>query len=239
MVMQYKLAGDTCLIMEFENEISTRVNSRVRSMYLAMEKSSLAGVEEVIPTYRSLLIHYNPFKITGNELIKDLQAIEARLQEIELPRPKVIEIPTLYGGEFGPDLEFVTEYNGLSKDEVIKIHSGEKYLIYMLGFTPGFPYLGGMSDKIATPRLENPRVRIPAGSVGIAGSQTGIYPIESPGGWRLIGQTPLKLFNPERPPHFLLQSGDYLRFTRVTEDEYTRIKNQVLNGTYNVKTWLL
>lgn len=239
MVIQYKPAGDMCLIMEFENEISTKVNSKVRSMYLAIEKSSLAGVEEVIPTYRSLLIHYNPLEVTGDDLIKELQGIEARLQEIELPKPKVVEIPTLYGGDFGPDLEFVAEHNGLSKEEVINIHSQEKYLIYMLGFTPGFPYLGGMPNKIATPRLENPRVRIPAGSVGIAGSQTGIYPIESPGGWRLIGQTPLKLFNPESTPHFLLQAGDYLQFTPIDEEEYHRIKNQVLNDKYNVKIWSL
>ncbi|MBZ4686632.1 MAG: inhibitor of KinA [Clostridia bacterium] len=238
-VIKYKAAGDMSIVVEFENEISEKVNSKVRSMCLAIEKSMLTGIEEVIPTYRSLLVNYNPLEIRGDSLIEKLKDIENRLEEIKIPKPKVVEIPTLYGDDFGPDLKFVANYNNLSIEEVIKIHSRGKYLIYMLGFTPGFPYLGGMSEKIATPRLENPRTRIPAGSVGIAGSQTGIYPVESPGGWRLIGRTPLKLFNPDHQPPFLLQAGDYLKFTAIDEEEFYRIKDQVEKNQYHVKTSLL
>lgn len=238
-VIKYKAAGDMSIVVEFENEISEKVNSKVRSMCLAIEKSMLTGIEEVIPTYRSLLVNYNPLEIRGDSLIEKLKDIENRLEEIKIPKPKVVEIPTLYGDDFGPDLKFVANYNNLSIEEVIKIHSRGKYLIYMLGFTPGFPYLGGMSEKIATPRLENPRTRIPAGSVGIAGSQTGIYPVESPGGWRLIGKTPLKLFNPDHQPPFLLQAGDYLKFTAIDEEEFYRIKDQVEKNQYHVKTSLL
>jgi len=237
--VKYKAAGDISLLIEFENEISEKVNAKVRNLYLAIEKNCLVGVEEVIPTYRSLLINYNPLEVKGTTLIEKLKDIESRLEEMDIPKQKVVEIPTLYGGEFGPDLQFVADYNKMSAENVIKIHSQGKYLIYMLGFTPGFPYLGGMSERIATPRLNNPRIRITAGSVGIAGTQTGIYPIESPGGWRLIGRTPIKLFNPDRHPYFLLQSGDYLQFTAINETEYNLINEQVDKNQFQVNTTLL
>ncbi|WP_366923038.1 5-oxoprolinase subunit PxpB [Metallumcola ferriviriculae] len=239
MAVKYKAAGDISLLIEFENEISEKVNAKVRNLYLAIEKNCLVGVEEVIPTYRSLLINYNPLEVKGTTLIEKLKDIESRLEEMDIPKQKVVEIPTLYGGEFGPDLQFVADYNKMSAENVIKIHSQGKYLIYMLGFTPGFPYLGGMSERIATPRLNNPRIRITAGSVGIAGTQTGIYPIESPGGWRLIGRTPIKLFNPDRHPYFLLQSGDYLQFTAINETEYNLINEQVDKNQFQVNTTLL
>jgi len=147
----------------------------------------------------------------------------------------VTEVPTIYGNEYGPDLEFVAKHNGLTPEEVVQIHAGTAYLIYMLGFMPGFVYLGGMSPKIATPRLETPRIKIPGGSVGIAGSQTGIYPAESPGGWQLIGRTPLKLFDPYRQPPALLQAGNYVTFVSITPQEFARIKGEVEQGTCVVK----
>jgi len=232
---EYKIAGDRGIVVEFENEISEKVNSKVRNMFLAIEKSEIKGVEEVIPTYRSLLVLYDPLVINGMDLLTELKALEKNIKPTEIEKPKTIEIPVVYGGKFGPDLEFVAQHNNLSVEEVIKIHTERKYLIYMLGFTPGFPYLGGMSKKIATPRLENPRTKIPEGSVGIAGNQTGIYPIESPGGWRLIGRTPLKLFDPYGKQPFLLQAGDYLKFVSVNEQHYHSIKAQVENGSYTVK----
>ncbi|MDW7675305.1 MAG: 5-oxoprolinase subunit PxpB [Bacillota bacterium] len=239
MALTYKAAGDTTIIIEFANEISEKVNTQVRSMYLAIEKSLIAGIEEVVPTYRSLMICYNPLLVKASTLMQQLKEIELHLEEIDIPKPKIIEIPTLYGGDYGPDLDFVAEHNNLTSAEVINLHSKGKYLIYMLGFTPGFPYLGGLDQKIATPRLEKPRLSIPAGSVGIAGAQTGIYPIESPGGWRLIGRTPLRLFDPNREPHFLLQLGDYLQFKPVDESQYGLIKAQVDNNIFEVKTSLL
>jgi inhibitor of KinA len=144
----------------------------------------------------------------------------------------VVSIPVCYGGAFGPDLDFVAGHNKLSVQEVIDIHTSRPYQVYMLGFTPGFPYLGGMSERIAAPRLAQPRVAIPAGSVGIAGSQTGIYPIESPGGWQLIGRTPLRLFDPGSATPFLFAAGNYLRFTAIDADAFLEIRQQVESGSY-------
>ena len=154
------------------------------------------------------------------------------LSSIPIPPPTVIEIPVLYGGEMGPDIENVAEHNHKTVEEVIKIHTSEEYLIYMIGFIAGFPYLGGMSKEIATPRLKSPRVKIEGGSVGIAGEQTGIYPVASPGGWQLIGRTPLKLYDADREKPVLLEAGQYIKFAAVTEEEYKKIEKEVEDGTY-------
>ena len=224
MKVEYKLAGDKGIVMEFENTISEEVNSQVRSMLLAIDEVSLTAIEEVIPTYRSLLIIYDPFKISTDKLINKLKEIKNNLQNYDLEEPNTIEIPTVYGGEYGPDLQYVANHNNISEEKVIEIHSNREYLVYMLGFTPGFAYLGGMSEKIATPRLDEPREKISEGSVGIAGSQTGIYPIDSPGGWRLIGQTPKKLFDPYSDSPFLIRAGDYIKFKEISEKEFIKLK---------------
>ncbi|HYF82628.1 MAG TPA: 5-oxoprolinase subunit PxpB [Clostridia bacterium] len=231
----YLMSGDKGLVVEFGNEISEAVNKKVRNLYLAIKKSQMPGIYEMIPTYRSLLIQYNPIEIEVNKLIEKLMEIEMSLDSIDLPKPRIIEIPTIYGGEFGEDLKFVSEHNGMSEDEVIKIHSSVDYRIYMLGFSPGFPYLGGMSEKIETPRLKIPRTKIPAGSVGIAGKQTGIYPMESPGGWQLIGKTPLKLYDPKSETPIILQAGDYIRFVPIKKDEYVSICSLVEKNQYEIK----
>ncbi|MDK2562245.1 5-oxoprolinase subunit PxpB [Romboutsia sedimentorum] len=217
---KYLNAGDKALVIEFSDKISDEVNSKVRSMMIAINQRKLEYIVEIIPTYRSLMVNYNPLKIEYDELINSLKDIEQSLGNIEIPPPKVIEIPTLYGGEYGPDIENVAKHNNLSIDEVIKIHSSKEYLIYMLGFTPGFPYLGGMDKRLETPRLKVPRTKIPAGSVGIASKQTGIYPIDSPGGWQLIGRTPLKLFDINKGNPFLLSAGSYIKFTPITKEEF-------------------
>ncbi len=157
---KYLNAGDKALVIEFSNKISDEVNSKVRSMMIAIKQRNLEYIVETIPTYRSLMVNYNPLKIEYDELINSLKDIEKNLGNIEIPLPKVIEIPTLYGGEYGPDIENVAKHNNLSIDEVIKIHSSKEYLIYMLGFTPGFPYLGGMDKRLETPRLKVPRTKI-------------------------------------------------------------------------------
>ncbi len=154
------------------------------------------------------------------------------LDNIEIPPPTVIEIPVLYGGEMGPDIQNVAEHNGKTVEEVIQIHTSEEYLIYMIGFIAGFPYLGGMSKEIATPRLKSPRVKIDGGSVGIAGEQTGVYPVDSPGGWQLIGRTPLKLYDAEREKPVLLEAGQYIKFKSVTPEEYDAILKAVEDGSY-------
>jgi len=232
---RYLMSGDKGLVVEFGNEINEETNTKVRNLYLAVQKSQIAGIYEMIPTYRSLLIQYNPIEIEVNKLVEKLTEIENSLDSIDLPKPRIIEIPTIYGGEFGEDIKFVSEHNGISEDEVIKIHSSVDYRIYMLGFSPGFPYLGGMSKKIETPRLKIPRTKIPAGSVGIAGKQTGIYPMDSPGGWQLIGRTPIKLYDPKSQTPIILQAGDYLRFAPIEKDEYDNITDLVSKNQHKIK----
>ena len=232
--VKYLIAGDRALVVEFGDKIEEEVNSKIRSLTVAIKQEGIIGINETVPTYRSLMVIYDPMIIELDELIGAIKSIISRMHELKLPDAKVIEIPTLYGGEYGPDIEFVADHNKISIDEVIKIHTDMEYLIYMIGFTPGFPYLGGMSNKIEAPRLQNPRTKIPAQSVGIAGKQTGIYPIESPGGWQLIGRTPVKLYDPYRKDPVLLNAGDYIKFVQIDENEYKNIEDLEREGKYKV-----
>lgn len=234
---KFLTAGDRAIAMEFGNSISEEINGRIRSMVVAIESQNVKGVVELVPTYRSLMIHYDPLVIGFQSLVDILKDLEQNLENIELPAPEVIEIPTLYGGVYGPDIENVAKHNGLSIEEVIEIHTSREYLIYMLGFTPGFPYLGGMDSRIATPRLATPRTKISAGSVGIAASQTGVYPIDSPGGWQLIGRTPLVLYDPQRETPILLKTGNYIVFRSIDEDEYHEIQRAIEQGTYQYRIY--
>lgn len=227
-------AGDRSLVMEFGDSIDPAINARIRSMAKAIEESSELQVDEIIPTYRSIQLFYSPLEIDVQDLMEKLTELEKALPEEASADYRIVEIPTIYGGEYGPDLGHVAEHNGLTEEEVIEIHTGTDYLLYMLGFTPGFSYLGGMSEKIATPRLQKPRVKIPAGSAGIAGTQTGIYPVDSPGGWQLIGRTAVKLYDPLAQTPVLLKAGDYVRFVSVGEEEYRKIEEQVEAGTFTV-----
>lgn len=232
---RYLPAGDKAIVVEFGNEINPQTNRKVRNLYLALKKAGPEGVEELIPTYRSLLVFYDPVKILYRELIDQLKEMEKVMADLKTAKPRITLLPVVYGGQYGPDLEDAARHNKLSQDEVVRIHTQTDYLVYMLGFTPGFPYLGGMSQKIATPRLKIPRKSIPAGSVGIADKQTGVYPIESPGGWRIIGRTPVKLYDPYHESPVLLSSGEYIRFLNVDEEEYLKIKKEIEDGTYKVQ----
>jgi len=223
---RFRTAGDCGLLVEYGDIIDPDVNNRVRSMAMVMEQNAPEGVTEVIPTYRSLLIIYDPCGTNPAKLQKTLKTLEARLDEIKIPLPDTVEIPVCYGGDFGPDIEVVAESNNLTVAEVIKLHCRPEYLIYMVGFTPGFPFLGGLSEKLYTPRLETPRTFVPEGSVGIANNQTGIYPVASPGGWQLIGRTPVKLFAPGRRNPFLYQAGDRIKFSPISAEAYARIFKQ-------------
>ena len=234
--VRFLLTGDTSLTVEFGNEINEAINHDIRAYRIALEKAGIPGIVETVPTYRSLMVHYDPAVIRYGALRERLEQLLGEMGEIKIPPSPVLEIPVFYGGEMGPDLPFVAENAGMSEEEVITIHSGTEYLIYMLGFTPGFTYLGGMSEKIAAPRLKQPRVKIPAGSVGIAGTQTGVYPIDSPGGWQLIGRTPVKMYDPDREVPILPEAGQYIKFFPVTQEEYDRILSEVEAGTYTVKT---
>jgi inhibitor of KinA len=229
---RFLVAGDAALVVEFGDAIDPAINRRVRGLLLAVDGARLDGVRDLVPTYRSLLVSYDPRQTTFAALREHLSGLEARLDDTPVPPPRVVEIPTAYGSDFGPDLRFVAEHNSLTEDEVVAIHSGPDYLVYMMGFSPGFTYLGGMSERIAAPRLDTPRTAIPAGSVGIAQLQTGIYPVESPGGWRLIGRTPVSLFDPSRNPPVVVDAGDYIRFVPVAPDQYAAIDDAVRQGTW-------
>ncbi len=205
--------GDRALLVELGSAIDERLNERVHA--LARGLFPARGVTEIIPAYASLLVEFDPTRISHSELTEQLTRAASSLTAAPPSDRRVVEIPTRYGGEFGPDLEFVAAHNRISPEDVIRIHTSSTLRVFMLGFAPGFPYLGQLPPEIAAPRLEAPRVKVPAGSVGIAGLQTGIYPRQSPGGWRLIGRTDVQLFNPQQDPPTLLQAGDYVRFTRV------------------------
>jgi KipI family sensor histidine kinase inhibitor len=220
---RYLPAGDEGLVVEYGDAIDPAINRRVRDLFLALDAAAIPGIVDLVPTYRSLLVSYDPLRLSPSELRQALERTEAQMAGTPVPPPRVLDVPTAYGGEFGPDLPVVASHNGLSEDEVIRIHSGTDYLVYMMGFSPGFPYLGGMSERIATPRLKTPRTAIPAGSVGIAQAQTGIYPVESPGGWQLIGRTPIALFDASRQPPVLVEAGDYIRFVPISREEYDRL----------------
>ncbi len=233
--VRFLLTGDTSVCVEFGNEISEPINAQIRAFNIALSKSDIPGIVETVPTYRSLMVHYDPEVIRCAPLMDELKGLLGQLDKIVIPPSEVLEIPVLYGGEMGPDLPFVAEHAGKTEEEVIKIHTSTEYLIYMLGFTPGFTYLGGMSDEIATPRLKTPRVKIPAGAVGIAGSQTGVYPIESPGGWQLIGRTPVRMYDSGRETPILPQAGQYIKFYAIDQAEYDKIAAQEAAEGYTVK----
>ena len=233
--VRFLFSGDSALVIEFGNEISVDINKKIRKMMDDSKKENIDGIVELVPTYCSLLINYDVLKIDYNTLVEKLKTfLNNDLETAEGEEVTLVEIPTLYNDEVGPDLSYVAEHNKLSKEEVIKIHTGTDYLVYMLGFMPGFTYLGGMSEKIATPRLESPRLQIYPGSVGIAGKQTGMYPSMSPGGWRIIGRTPLKLYNPDSDTPVYISSGDYVRYVSISEEEYNDILKKVENNEYKL-----
>lgn len=215
-------AGDTAFTVEFGDVIDPDINDQVMAFAKAVESRRLDGIIEVVPTYRSTTIYFDP-RIGAAELAGQLRALAGKISRRPLYRPRSIDIPVSYDAEFGPDLDALARYAGLSVTEVVRLHTSVTYRVFMLGFSPGFPYMGRVPEAIAMPRLAEPRLRIPAGSVGIAGVQTGIYPQESPGGWRLIGRTPLRLYDPNRPDPFLLRPGDRVRFVAVERDTFDRL----------------
>lgn len=225
-------AGDCALTVEFENKIAPEVNARVMQICAEIKNGAIKGVIDFIPAFRSVLVTYDPIVISYHKLQKKLQKLSEKKVNMVKSETRIFHIPVCYGREFGEDISDVASHTGLSVDEVITLHSEKPYLIYMLGFLPGFPYLGGLSEKLFTPRLPSPRTSIPAGSVGIGGEQTGIYPLPSPGGWRLIGRTPLKPYDAEREEPILYAAGDFIKFDPVSEAEYREIEQAVNENTY-------
>jgi inhibitor of KinA len=223
-VISYRVvpAGDSALLVEFEERIDPAVNARAIGLADAVQAAGLAGVRDVVPTFRSVAVYFDPVHTNGTALLacidRHAQAPSGPATESREP----IRIPVCYGGEVGPDLADVAAFAGMSEDDVVMVHTSQAYRVFMLGFVAGFAYLGIVDERIAIPRLTTPRVRVPAGSVGIAGVQTGVYPAETPGGWRLIGRTPIKPFEPDRADPFLMKAGDTVQFYPIDRDEYDR-----------------
>jgi inhibitor of KinA len=209
-------AGDAALAIELGSRIDLQTNRKVHHLARLLTQAQLPGVGEAVPGYASLLLHYDPASLDYAAVRRWVEETAAQMGAAPVIEPRLVEIPTVYGGEFGPDLEALAKTHNISVENAIQLHSSALYTVYLMGFTPGFPYLGGLPEALATPRLASPRTRVPAGSVGIAGSQTGVYSIDSPGGWQIIGYTPLHLFLPGREPPALLAAGDQVRFIPIS-----------------------
>jgi len=204
--------GDSALLVKFGDEIDLSINQRVQALDALLRRSQKIGFIESVPAYATLLVHYDPLILTYAQISDWVKTETDRGEENVSRKPRRIEVPVRYGGEHGPDLEFVAAHHRINAREAVNIHASRAYTVYMMGFTPGFAYMGKLDDAIATPRLATPRTRVDAGSVGIAGAQTGIYPVSSPGGWRIIGRTSMRLFDLTAGPPFLFSPGDLVRF---------------------------
>lgn len=218
-------AGDAALTVEFGDSIAPEINDRVLAFAQVVDvlrPDERRGIIEVVPTYRSATVYFDPLAADGRLLAERLRTLAETLPPRRATKPRTVEIPVIYGEAFGPDLAEVAAHAGLPVEEAIRLHASVEYRCYMLGFSPGFPYLSPVPDALAMSRLAEPRASVPAGSVGIAGLQTGVYPIESPGGWRLIGRTPLRLYDPGRTQPFLIEAGDAVRFVAISRSEFER-----------------
>lgn len=215
--------SECALTVEFGNSIALHTNELVLAGCAAIDQAALPGVMEVVPTYRSVTVYFDPVRIDATTLSREIEAIIATRIDAPTRLPTTHILPLWYGGAAGPDLLDVANHADLRMEEVSRLHASVTYRVYMLGFSPGFPYLGTVPDRIATPRLPTARRHVAAGSVGIAGTQTGIYPQASPGGWRIIGRTPVQLFRLSRPKPFLIDAGDLVRFVPIDEDEFHRL----------------
>lgn len=218
----FQPASDQSLLVHFGREISLETNRKIVSFLKLLEAEPVQGVANLHPAYCSVLVKFDALLFAHADIESSLTPYLERLQEVNLPPPRLREIPVCYGGEHGPDLSELASSRNLSSENVIRLHSSATYTAYFLGFVPGFAYLGGLPSELATPRLQTPRKAVPAGSVAIGGNQTGIYPNATPGGWRLIGKTPLKLFDPASPHSSFLEIGDQVRFVPVSAEEFAQ-----------------
>ena len=220
-----RISGDRAILAEYGDAIDERVNEKVRAVTELLRQSTVKGIDLILPAYRSIGICFDPLVISVADIEKLLVNLESGLDSATIPEARTVEIPVCYGGDYGPDIDFVAEHNGIDPEEVILLHSAAPYRIFTIGFAPGFFYLGGLDPRLHTPRMKTPRAMVPAGSVGIAETQTGAYPIDSPGGWRIIGRTPLRLFDASRPEPFFYQAGDSIRFMPISPETYRHIED--------------
>jgi inhibitor of KinA len=215
-------AGEQALLVEFGTEINPEINLRVQEFSRRATVQRIPGIGEMIPSYCSALVYYDPILLSFADAVSwAKEFLDSKPLENQASGP-IKEVPVLYGGEYGPDLSFVAAHNQVSEEEIVRLHTGQTYLVYVVGFSPGFAAMGIVPQKIQAPRLASPRTKVPAGSVGIGGLQTGIYAVESPGGWQLIGRTPFNLFDLQKNPPSFFRAGDYARFYAITEKEYRK-----------------
>ena len=211
--------GDRAVLVELGEGIHPKINQKVRALYTGLATHAFKGIKDLVPSYRSLMVVYDPLVITLNSLQSQLNQIWSNLDDTRQPEPRIVEIPVVYGDQYGPDLGWIADYHQMSPHEIIRLHTQPLYQVYMIGFMPGYPYMGEVPDEIVTPRRKTPRTHVPAGSVGIAQKQTGIYPVASPGGWQIIGRTPMRLFDPKGQPPCFIEMGDRIKFNVITEQE--------------------
>jgi KipI family sensor histidine kinase inhibitor len=215
----FKTMGDRALLVEVGDKIAADINEGVRALLYGLLAKNIHGIFDLVPGYRSLMVTFDPLRLDRKALQSIIVDFWERKDQMTLPESREYEIPVVYGGAHGPDLDWVAAYHHLSVETVVELHSAAKYRVYMIGFTPGYPYMGELPGELNTPRRDTPRTHVPRGSVGIAQRQTGIYPVASPGGWQIIGWTPVKLFDAETDPPSRLQMGDWVRFKPVAAEE--------------------
>lgn len=234
--IRFLTAGDRSMVVEFGNVIDEEVNNRVHTLEKRIIREQIPGVVELLPTFRSLMIYYDPLSTSFEKIEQRIRGYRNIWEDAGEKKKKILKIPCCYGARFGQDIADMEAYTGLDRDEIISIHSSVDYKIYMMGFLPGFVYLGGLDKRIEMPRLNVPRVKIQPGAVGIGGSQTGVYPVASPGGWRLMGGTPVDFYDPEREEPILCKAGEYIRFIPITISDYYDIRRMIIKGEYKVET---
>lgn len=208
-----------------QKRIRFEAHARIRRLLRLLEVEPIAGVRNLHPAYGSVLVKFDALKWRHDKLEEKFQEYLERLEEVSLPEERLVEIPVCYGGEFGPDLHEVAALHGMTPEQVVELHVSTIYLVYFLGFVPGFAYLGELPEELVTPRLATPRRKVPAGSVGIAGSQTGVYPFATPGGWRLLGRTPVTMFRPERKGLNVVAIGDRVRFAPISQERFAALES--------------
>jgi KipI family sensor histidine kinase inhibitor len=223
--VQFRPASDQSLLIYFGKQVTLDAHQRVREFLHSLELEPVAGIRNLHPAYCSVLVDFDALKLSHGELEAILRDYLARMKTTDLPAVREVEIPTCYGGEFGPDLNDVAALHGMTPAQAIELHASVTYIAYFLGFVPGFAYLGELPEALATPRLAAPRRSTPRGSVGIAGNQTGVYPLATPGGWRLIGRTPIAMFRPDRADMSFLSIGDRVRFTPISIEQFAAMEN--------------
>ena len=218
----FRIMGDRALLVELGDQIDPSINEKVRELFLRLDRRPPEGVVELVPSYRSLMVVYDPLRTGFDRLRDEILSLQQAADPSLVPQPRTLSVPVVYGGEYGPDLDWVAGFHKISPEQVVTLHTGTTYRVYMIGFTPGYPYLGELPEALATPRRETPRTAVPQGSVAIAQRQSGIYPVQSPGGWHILGWTPIKLFDANQWPPTPLEMGDRVRFFPIQKEDIHR-----------------